>query len=318
MLLALSGGAAALLAAADMVFGLVHRPLLLATVAYACLTGLLVFAVLQRGRDRQARLRPTRYSAAVLFLLLTASFACAWRIGSDSTPLVVARELARGDALLAAGDLDGAFLAYLEADRRHPGSLRTLWSLGAVNYRLGDYERARRYFTRALEKAPPSSRWRGLVDLGQTYWKLRRPEVAIEYYHEARGAGLPESELVEWHYRLAWAYFDARDFEAAARHYDAVARAGGKYVAASHYNIACALAQQLESAPEQSRRELVAQAVERLRRARDTADAAEAEAFRLGIAGPPHELDPELAPLQAYEEFRAFARELAGPPAARR
>ena len=185
-------------------------------------------------------------TSALLFTLLTAAYVFAWRLSADPTPVVLEQELAHGDAKLNAGDRDGAFLLYQDAYRRFPKSLPVLMRLGAVNYRIGDYERARKYYARAVELAPPSARWHALNDLGQCYWKLQQPAEAIRYYEQARAAGMPESELVEWHYRLGWAYFDLHNYGAALENYQAVVDAGQKFISASYYNSACAQAQELK------------------------------------------------------------------------
>ncbi|MCC2669541.1 MAG: hypothetical protein K0Q72_2012, partial [Armatimonadetes bacterium] len=244
--LAASGASFAVLAVMDKVFGLVHRPLHLATLAYALFCSLLIWSWARGIRWKQTRLlRVSAYAALLILNVLTALYVVAWRVSADPTPVVLQAELERGDALLEQGDKDKALILYREASKRYPDSFQVLMRLGAVNYQIGDFERAKKHFSRAVETAPRDSRWRALNDLGQTYWKLHDPEQAIELYEQARQEGIPKSELTEWHYRLGWAYFDARDLDAAIEHYRAVADVGEQYAAASYYNIACALAQQV-------------------------------------------------------------------------
>jgi tetratricopeptide (TPR) repeat protein len=312
--LAAAGAAFGALAAADKVFGLVQRPLHLATAAYASLAALLVLACLRGVTLRPARiLRLSGYAATVLLCFLTAGFLFAWRaISADPAPLLVSAQLAEGDALLAQGEKDLAHLRYREAHRRLPNSFQVLVRLGAVNYQVADYTRAERYFSQALAQAPPDSRWRALNHLGQTYWKLGRPREAIDHYLRAREEGLPNSrpELIEWHYRLGWAYFDVRDYDAAIEHYEAVANFGGKYADAAYYNVACALAQKLKGAPAGARAALAADAVANLREAWRLTTEGERDAFKNSLTGPRQGRDPELAPLEATPEFSAFLRTL--------
>jgi len=313
--LAASGAAFGLLAFCDRVFGLIHRPLHLATVAYASLAGLLMWACARGVQVHAARrLRLSAYAAGVLLCFLTAGFLFAWRaISADPGPLLLSAQLAAGDAYLARGEKDLAHLAYREAQERYPDSFAVLMRLGAVNYQVADYSRAERFFKRALEVAPSDSRWRALNDLGQTYWKLGRVREAIAHYQAARKAGLPSNreDLIEWHYRLGWAYFDLRDYDAAIEHYLRVAEYGGKYADASYYNTACAVAQKLKvaGAPAE-RRALAGEAVGHLREAWRLTDEDEREAFKASLTGSPDERDPELAPLQGTPELAAFLREL--------
>ncbi|MFN3648783.1 MAG: tetratricopeptide repeat protein [Armatimonadota bacterium] len=307
------GAVLALLAALDKLFGLVQRPLFLATLAYASLFGLVAWAFLRGIQLRPARLfRLSLYAAALLLLVLTSAYVFAWRLSADPTPVILQRELSQARALVDAGELDRAHLIYREAYRRFPNSFPVLMGLGAVTYQTTDYDRARRYYERALAVAPPESRWRALNDLGQTLWKLKRPEEAIELYLQAEKAGMPRSERIEWHYRLAWAYFDLDEYDLAIHHYLQVAEAGGKYAAASYYNAACAQAQKLEqtSDPEE-RAELAEAAVENLRRSWQTAESAEErQDLRAGVFGTGEERDPDLEPLRGTPALTQLAREL--------
>jgi tetratricopeptide (TPR) repeat protein len=311
--LAACGTLGAALAVADKVFGLVQRPLHLATFAYASLF-LLIAWVFGKG----IQLRPTRlvrisiYAAVLIFNVITAAYVFAWRVSADPTPLVLQSRLAEADLLLENGDKDGAHVAYMDAYKRYPDSFQVLMRMGAINYQLGDYQRARRYYTRAVETAPADSRWRALNDLGQTYWRLQLAEEAVEFYERARREGMPQTELVEWHYRMAWATFDTGDYDAAVRHYRAVADANQKYVAASYFNSACALAQKLEGTREPAlRRAITGDAVENLRQAwRATRSDEERESLREGLLGGPDKRDPELEPLQGEPEFEQFLKEL--------
>lgn len=311
--LAAAGAVFAVLAVMDKLFGLVHRPLHLATVAYAILISLLGWVWLRGIPLKPARLlRVSAYGAVLILNVLTALYVLAWRVSADPTPVLLQSELDRGDHLLEAGDKDGAHLAYRDAAKRFPTSFPVLMRLGAVNYQVADYDRAKKHFSQALEKAPRESRWRALNDLGQTYWKLRDPDRAIELYEQAKREGLPQSELVEWHYRLGWAYFDARNLDAAIEHYRAVAEAGKQYAAASYYNIACALAQQIAASKDEGeRRSMTQEAVRSLRDAWTAITTAEEQqALRTGLLGGPDERDPELAPLRDSAELKAFLAEI--------
>jgi tetratricopeptide (TPR) repeat protein len=312
--LAAFGTLLAALAVVDKVVGLVQHPLHLATLAYVSLFIFLVWACTRGIRFPSTRwVRPSGYAVILILNVLTAIYVIAWRIGSDPTPLLLQNQLARGDALLAAGDKDAAHLLYRAAYRRFPSSFAVLSRMGAVNYQVRDYERAERFFSQALKVAPPDSRWKAWNDLGQTYWKLHRPGDAIRAYEEARKAGIPEAERHEWHYRAAWAYFDAGDYDAAIQHYEIVALRGEKYAAASYYNIACALTQKLREArsPEE-RAALGRRAVSNLRSALQAAASTDEEhALRQGLIGTPEEQDPELQPLRKLPEFVAFVRDIA-------
>jgi tetratricopeptide (TPR) repeat protein len=310
--LAASGASFAVLAVMDKVFGLVHRPLHLATLAYALFCSLLIWSWARGIRWKQTRLlRVSAYAALLILNVLTALYVVAWRVSADPTPVVLQAELERGDALLEQGDKDNALILYREASKRYPDSFQVLMRLGAVNYQIGDFERAKKHFSRAVETAPRDSRWRALNDLGQTYWKLHDPEQAIELYEQARQEGIPKSELTEWHYRLGWAYFDARDLDAAIEHYRAVADVGEQYAAASYYNIACALAQQVAAASGEKRQELGREAVDNLRHAWSAINTTEErQALRTGLLGGPEERDPELAPLRGTPELKSFLAEI--------
>jgi tetratricopeptide (TPR) repeat protein len=305
-----------LLAVMDKALGLFERPLQFVTVAYAALFLLLAWGVRHGLPLRPPRLtRLSRYAAFLLLNLITGAYVLAWRVSADPTPMLLQTELARGDALVAAGAKDQAHLLYRDARDRFPKSFVVLMRLGMVNYQVGDFERARKYYSQALELAPPDSRWRTLSELGQTQWKLLHPREAIDLYQQAWDAGLPDDERIEWHYRIAWAYFDVSDFENAVKHYEVVAAAGKKYAAASHYNIACARAQQLKTATDLAERtRLAVSAVEHLRTSWKTEpDPAEQTALKANLVGTADEgRDPELYPLRKTPEFAAFLREYVG------
>ena len=313
--LAASGAVFGVLAVVDKIYGLVQRPLHLATLAYALLSALLLWACLRGIQVKPSRLlRLSLYAGFLLLNVLTAAYVLAWRLSADPTPVLLQTQLNEGDALLEAGEKDAAHLVYREAGRRFPNSFHALMRLGAVNYQVGDYPRSQKYFTRALQSAPADSRWRALNDLGQTYWKLQQPEEAIQLYEQARVEGMPNDPavLVEWHYRLAWAYFDIKDYDAAIKHYEAVARAEQKYVAASYYNAACAQAQKVKQIADPRQREAMRRdAVASLERAwMATTSWREMQVLREGIMGSADQRDPELQPLRSAPEFVAFVRKL--------
>lgn len=312
LILAVSGGIFALLAVMDKLFGLVQHPLHLATLAYASLFAVIAWAVTRGIHLRPSRLvRLSSYGAILILNLLTATYVFAWRVSADPTPLVLQRQLEQGDALLNDGQKLDALIVYRQAYRRFPDSYAVLMRMGAAAYQNDDFENASRYYHRALGLAPDESRWRTLNDLGQTYWKLRRPDEAVAYYRQAEEAGMPRSESVEWHYRLGWAYFDLKDYDAAIEHYRYVGEAGQKYAAASYYNVACALAQKIRATSSVPRKQAMAhEAVESLRRAwQAISTTEERDELRKGLVGSPEELDPELAPLRSSAEFRALLQE---------
>jgi tetratricopeptide (TPR) repeat protein len=314
-ILAAAGAACAGLAVADKMYGLVQRPFHLAVLAYALLCFLLGWAVVHGIPMRASRLvRPSFYSACIILTVLTGGLVFAWRVSADPTPVVLQSRLDRGDALLAAGRKDEALLLYREAAQQFPRSFAVLMRMGAANYQVSDFDKARRYYTRAVEVAPVESRWRALNDLGQTYWKLGRPAEAVEYYRLAREAGIPDSELVEWHYRQGWAYFDLRDYDAAIHHYQEVAAAGQTYVAASYYNIACAIAQKVrKSSDPAERRELTREAIDSLEHALEAAKDEEVRSLSAGLVGPSEQRDPELEPLRGSAEWQELVREVKKP-----
>ena len=299
--LLLSGALAALGAVSDRYAGFLNRPALLASIAYAAL--LLFLGVAARGCSGERR-HP--FQALLAALLLTAGYIYALRACADPTPIFLRNELAAGDEMLDAGaDLD-AFLAYRDVYKRHPRSYPVVVRLGAAAYQMGDFDRARKYFAQAVDLAPETARWRALRDLGQAHWKLGEAAEAIRIYLLAGASGLPEAERPEWHYRLGWAYFDLKEYDAAIRHYDAVAGTSHRYAAASHYNIACALAQKTARAGSRAQRDaLTLEAVKRLRKAWEAADAASRPELARGLHDADR-LDPELAPLRGSPEFREF------------
>jgi tetratricopeptide (TPR) repeat protein len=310
-------GAAAVcifLAGVDKALGVFQQPLLFATGAYASLFALLVWALTQGLHLGRPTPRKVSVFGAILLLnLLTAGYVFAWKkLSSNSTPLVVEQVLDRGDTLYDEGFSDDAYAQYKEALQRSPRSFPALMRMGMVTYHMSDFERARRYFERALEVAPAELRWRALNDLGQTHWKLGDPEEAIALYQQAEKASMPESERIEWHYRLAWAYFDIQNYDAAIEHYRVVAEAGQKYAAAAYYNIACALAKKLVLAADpKTKSDYALEAVGSLRAAMSvTYEKTDRDALRGGLIGPPEERDPDLAPLVVYPEYRAFVRAL--------
>jgi len=315
MALAAGGTALACLAAVDKVYGLVQRPFLLAVLAYALLCFLLMWSMVRGIPMRPTRLlRPSAYAAFIVLSILTAGLVFAWRVSADPTPLVLKARLDQGDLLLEKGDKDGAHELYRQAYRQFPQSFAVLMRMGAVNYQVSDFDKARKYYTRAVEVAPEGSRWRALNDLGQTFWKLGRPAEAVEYYGLAREAGIPDPELSEWHYRQGWAYFDLHDYDAAIHHYQEVAAAGEKYRAASYYNIACAIAQKIRQSPAAGeRKELTRQAVESLRLAWEAASDSpeEIRSLSTGLLGGPQERDPELQPLRGTPEWQVLLRDIA-------
>lgn len=312
-MLAATGALCAILAAVDKIFGLMHRPLHLATLAYASLCLLLAWACFRGIPVRPARLlRVSLYAGFLLLNLLTAAYVFAWKVSADPTPVVLQSELTHGDALLAAGDTDGAYALYRTANHRFPASFPVLMRLGAAEYRIGDYDRARRHFSRAVDVAPRGSRWKALNDLGQTFWKLKQPAQAVELYEQAGREGVPPAERAEWHYRLGWAYFDLNDYDAAIRHYRAVVDAGRKYVAASYYNIACALAEKEKGAHDPAERhQLTVEAVGSLRDAWDAIQTPEERlSLRTGLLGKAGSRDPELEPLRSSPAFQEFLHSL--------
>ncbi len=315
-LLAGLGSGSTLLALADKWIGLLHSPYLFASVAYVSLFGLVAWAVRCGVPVRGRRLYSGRYAAFLLLVLLTAAYVFALKATRDPTPILVQQRLRQADRLLESGSKDDALLIYREAYRTDPHSFPVLMRMGAISYRNQDYERARRYYTEAVSLAPEESRGRALLDLGQTVWKLGQPEAAIRLYEDAGRAGMARREPVEWHYRLGWACFDARDYRAAIDHYRAVVDAGREYVAASLYNIACAQAQEAgETVDPAERWKWIGTAVESLRQAWAATSAPdEIRSLRRGLFGTPAEQDPDLAILRPTPEFRALTRELAGEP----
>jgi tetratricopeptide (TPR) repeat protein len=310
--LAVLGAVFALLAVMDKLFGLVQHPLHLATLAYASLFAMIAWAVTRGIPVRPSRLvRLSSYAAILILNVLTATYVFAWKVSADPTPLVLQRQLAAGDALLNDGQKLDALIEYRKAYRRFPDSYAVLMRMGAAAYQNDDFESAAKYYQRALELAPADSRWRTLNNLGQSYWKLRQPDEAVEYYRRAEEAGMPKSESVEWHYRLGWAYFDLKDYDAAIEHYRFVGTAGEKYAAASYYNIACALAQKIRATPDPAlKRAMTHEAVESLRLAwQAISTPEEREELRKGLVGSAEELDPELAPLRSSAEFRTLLQE---------
>lgn len=255
--------------------------------------------------------RLSSYAAFLLINLLTAGCVVAFRAAADSTPLVVQARVNEAVALLEKGRPEEAYLVYAQIRSRSPRSFQVQMGLGAAAYQMGDYERAREHFARALKLAPDESRWRALNDLGQAQWKSGDARAALESYNRARSMQMPESELLEWHYRMGWAAFDAGRLEEAIEHYRWVAERGGKYSAASLYNIACAQAVQVSQASPQKQQALVAAAVENLRRAWSaSAPGPERDALRRGVLGSPDERDPELEPLRDFPRFHRFLAEL--------
>lgn len=320
LILTAAGGSFALFAVADKLLGLINQPLYLSTLAYASLLLAVIWTSWRGIRVNRVRfLRLSVYATSLLLVALTATFVFAIRWSSDPTSLLLLSQLKQGDAYLADGRKDDALLVYRSAYQRFPNSFPVLMRLGAANYQLFDYTHAERYFSRAVEVAPPGSRWRALNDLGQTYWKLKRPEKAIELYEQAHDeGGMPTTAdvLTEWHYRLGWAYFDLGNYDLAIQHYQAVAQAGGKYASASYYNIACALCQRIRHTKDPAERTaLIAQAVDNLRltwtASGDNDD--EKDALRRGLFGPKADRDPELAPLLGTPQLAALIRELRGP-----
>lgn len=312
IVLAVLGGVFALLAVMDKFFGLVQHPLHLATLAYASLFAMIAWAVIRGIHVRPSRLvRLSSYGAILILNLLTATYVFAWRVSADPTPVILQRQLEQGDALLNDGQKLDALIVYRQAYRRFPGSYAVLMRMGAAAYQNDDFENAAKYYQRALDLAPAESRWRTLNDLGQSYWKLRRPDEAVEFYRRAEEAGMPRSESVEWHYRLGWAYFDLKDYDSAIEHYRYVGEAGQKYAAASYYNVACALAQKIRASSDPGRKQAMThEAVRSLRLAwHAISTAEEREELRKGLVGTPEELDPELAPLRSSAAFRALLQE---------
>src|SRR5688572_17016809 len=86
--LAVSGALFAVLAAIDKVFGLVQRPLHLATLAYALLALLLGWALFRGVQIRRKNpVRLSIYAAFLILNVLTALYVVAWRrLSADPTP----------------------------------------------------------------------------------------------------------------------------------------------------------------------------------------------------------------------------------------
>ena len=312
--LAVTGIACAVLTLLDQAVGFAQHPFAFATGAYASLFGLVGWAFWRGFHWKKPTAQKLSLYAAILLLnVLTAGYVLAWKqFSADSTPLLVQKDLDQGDDLLDQGRKDDAFSVYRDALRRSPKSFSATMRMGMVSYQMSDFERARKYYERAREIAPPDLRWRALSDLGQTYWKLQQPEEAIRLYKEAEIAGVPADEQLEWHYRLAWAYFDVGEHDAAIEHYQAVAEERQKYAAASYYNIACALTQKMKAETRATIKEQLArEAVINLRLAWSITNTdEEVQALRSGLIGPPSDRDPELAPLTEFPSFHKFLAEI--------
>lgn len=310
----LVGGLSALLTLADKWIGVFLSPYLFASVAYVSLVGLVAWCFFRGVVRHGHQHRLGAYSAVLLFIILSAAFVFALKATRDPTPVLVEQQLRQADRLLDQGRKDDALLIYRSAFKRAPHSFPVLMRMGAITYAGGDYDRAARYYLEAVDRAPEESRGRALMDLGQTVWKQGDSQEAIHLYEDAGKAGMERQDPVEWHYRLGWACFDARDYPAAIRHYQAVADAGRQYVAASLYNIACAQAEQVKLTKDPAARQaLVREAVDTLRRAwAATETPEEVRSLREGLFGAPAQRDPELAPLRDTAEFHALTRELTG------
>lgn len=306
-------GLAAILGAAavaDKFFGWLGNPLLLVVAAVAPVYLALGLSWTRLRRRAGSRLTP--FSAFVVLNLLTGASLLALRTSADPTPVMLQTQLDGAARLLEAGEIEEAHLRYQSLRKDHPRSFPVLMGLGASAYQMGDYSRSRRYFAEALPLAPSNSRWRVLNDLGQAHWKLGEPEEALELYERARTAGMPESELLEWHYRMGWAAFDAGRLDQSIIHYQWVADRRGKYAAASLYNMGCAYAQKIaELKKARSGSALAEQAVARLREAWNlAATGSEREALRDGLIGAPDARDPELEPLRRFPVYREFLRQV--------
>ena len=314
ILLGLVGVLSALLTLADKWIGLFLSPYLFASLAYVSLLGLVAWCFFRGFVRHGHHVRLGAYSAVLLFVLLSAAYAFALKATRDPTPVLVEQQLRQADHLLDQGQKDDALLMYRSAFKRAPHSFPVLMRMGAITYGSGDYDRAVRYYLEAVQRAPAESRGRALMDLAQTVWKQGDSQEAIRLYEDAGQAGMARQDPVEWHYRMGWACFDARDYPAAIQHYQAVADAGRQYVAASLYNIACAQAEQVKLTHDPAaRKELIQQAVDTLRRAwAATSTPEEVRSLREGLFGTPAQRDPELAPLRNTVEFHALTRELTG------
>ncbi|MFQ5797617.1 MAG: tetratricopeptide repeat protein, partial [Bacteroidota bacterium] len=79
--------------------------------------------------------------------------------------------------------LERALKMAKEAVRQQPENSSYLDTLGWVYFKLGEYEKARRYITEAIEAGDTSAVIH--EHLGDVYWKLNKPDKALEYWQKA-------------------------------------------------------------------------------------------------------------------------------------
>ena len=96
-------------------------------------------------------------------------------------------------------DRDAVYLkSYSEA---HPEDTASLFTLGLISKKEGDYKEAERYYQKVLERNPQNSLAR--VNLGNVYCAIKKPDQAIEQYQQAL-ALKPSSAAA--HFNLSRAY----------------------------------------------------------------------------------------------------------------
>ena len=96
-------------------------------------------------------------------------------------------------------DRDADYLqSYSEA---HPEDTASLFTLGLISKKEGDYKKAERYYQKVIERNPQHSLAR--VNLGNVYCAIKKPDQAIEQYQQAL-ALKPSSAAA--HFNLSRAY----------------------------------------------------------------------------------------------------------------
>lgn len=129
-------------------------------------------------RDQVKYMMPVRAKQSIsglLFLIFFELVCARYSLARDSSP---------GGELYSRGRYRESLAWYVTEFGESPQDARVLYNLGNINYRLGDYQRARKYWRDALRRDPVLKSV-AFYNIGNGFYREHRFKEAVIYYRKA-------------------------------------------------------------------------------------------------------------------------------------